>query len=383
METTADLSKLKTPALIAAVVGLMACVAGYITDRAQFAQSWLMGWNYWFFIASGSLGWLLIHHLAGGRWSYLLQRPLEAAARTIPLLLVLFIPILFSMRELYMWTHEEVVAHDPLIQHKLRYLNERGFQIRLMIYAMVWVGLTLSLSALSRRLDMDGEMGLARRMRAIAGPGLVLFVLSATFASFDWLMSLEPHWFSSIHGALYVVGQGLSTLLFMAMVLHGLSFRPPVQGEITAQQFHDIGNLSLAFILLWAYLNFGQFLIIWSGNLHEKTFWFLKRASGEWLIVSWILFVFHFVLPCFFLLIRDNKRRSTTLAGIALLVLAARYVDVYWQVAPAFRDSFVPHWLDLAAFVAVGGCFLHAFARGLGKVPFLGRDPRFASAVSR
>jgi hypothetical protein len=381
METTVDLSRLKKVALISAGVGLIACIAGYITDHAQFAQSWLMGWNYWFFIASGALGWLLIHHLAGGYWSYLLQRPLEAAARTIPLMMILFMPILFSMPELYSWSRAEVIAQDPLVQHKLPYLT--GFQMRFVMYAVVWSALIFALSTLSRRLDTYGEMKLVQRMRIMAGPGLVIFALSTTFASFDWLMSLEPHWFSSIYGALYLIWQGLSTLLFMAIVLHGLSSRPPVQGVITAQQFHDIGNLSFAFILLWAYLNFGQFLIIWSGNLHEKTFWFIKRSSGGWLMVSWVLCAFHFILPFFLLLIRNNKRRSGILAGVALLVLAVRYVDVYWQVAPTFRSSPTLHWLDLAALMTVGGFFLYAFAQGLGKVRFLAKDPRFATLVSR
>lgn len=379
-ETTVDCSKLKKPALIAAVVGLALSAVGYVTNHAQFAQSWLIGWNFWFLIASGSLGWLMIHHMVSGRWGFVIQRPLEAAARTIPFMLVLFVPVLLSMHELYEWTHEEAIAHDHLIQAKLPYLNAPGFMIRFGVYAVIWIFLAYRLSALSRKLDQGPDEAVVKKMRAIAAPGLVLYALAMSFASFDWMMSLEPHWFSSIYGALYMVAGGLSTLLFMILVLRRV---PPLRAVATAQQSHDLGNLTFAFTVLWAYMTFGQFLIIWSGNLYEETFWYLDRAAGGWLVVSWILFGFGFILPFFLLLIRNNKRQLNLLATIALGMIAVRYVDVYWQVAPTFRDHPAAlSWMDLAAWVGVGGTFLYLFARQLEKMKPLNQDHRFADFIA-
>lgn len=373
-----NLPTLKKVSRIAAVAGLALSAVGYFVNHAQFAESWLIGWNFWFFVASGSLGWLMIHHMVSGRWGYVIQRPLEAAAKTIPVMLVLFLPVFLSMHELYEWTHPEVIAHDHLVQKKLAYLNPTGFAIRFVIYAAVWIGLTWMLTGLSRKLDAGPDEAVVKRMRAISAPGLVAFALVTTFAAFDWMMSLEPHWFSSIYGALYMVWQGLTTLLVMALVANALAKSEPMKSVITPQQFHDIGNLTFAFTVLWAYMTFGQFLIIWSGNLYEETFWYLKRAKGGWLAVSWILFALHFVIPFFLLLVRNNKRRPALLAAIALPLLIVRYIDVYWQVAPTFRASPAQvSWMDLAAWVGIGGAFLYLFAAQLGKMPPFNRDPRF------
>lgn len=371
-------ARVKKPALIAAVAGLALCALGFVVDRAQFAESWLMGWNYWFFIASGSLGWLMIYHLVSGRWGYVIQRPLEAAARTIPVLLLLFLPVFLCMHELYEWTHEEVIANDHIVQKKLAYLNVPGFALRFVIYAVIWTGLALILTGLSRKLDDHPDAAVVKKLRAWSAPGLVLFGIATSFASFDWLMSLEPHWFSSIYGAQYMVWQGLTTLLFMVIVLRFLVQQDPLNRVVTPRQIHDLGNLTFAFTILWAYMAFGQFLIIWSGNLYEGTFWYMYRTEGGWQIVSWILFIGHFALPFLALLIRANKVRIGVLAGICLFLLVVRNADLYWQVAPTFRKTpFAVSWLDPAAWVGIGGLFVYLFASQLEKRPVLNRDPRF------
>lgn len=378
METTVDLKKLRNLALPAGVLGLCASAYGYMQNHDVFAVSWLMGWVFWFFITVGSLGWLMIFHLTSGRWGYVLQRPFEAASRLMPLMLLLFIPIVLNLHSLYEWTHPEVLATDKLVQIKAPYLNEQGFIIRLVVYFVVWIALAYSLSAISRKASSNGSEEAVRKMRVIAAPGLVLFGLTATFASFDWMMSLEPHWFSSIYGAIFMVASGLTTMLFMAMLANHLSQREPLKGVITAQQFHDIGNWCFAFTILWTYMNFAQFLIIWSGNLYEETFWYLYRSKGGWIQVSVLMAIFLFALPFLVLLFKSNKRDSSRLAKIAFFIFVARLLDVYWLIGPTFRKKALDlHWMDAAAFIGIGGIWLWFFALGLRKVPLLSGDARF------
>ncbi|HMP90732.1 MAG TPA: hypothetical protein PJ991_11055 [Kiritimatiellia bacterium] len=380
METHADLKKLKSIALPVGVIGLIASAIGFTQDRDAFSVAWLMGWNFWFYLSLGSLGWLMIYHLTSGRWGFVLQRPFEAAARLMPVMLILFIPILLCMHNLYEWTHEDVIATDAIVQHKLSYLNEKSFTIRLFVYFAVWTVLAYSLSGISRKAGSDGNADAVKKMRTIAAPGLVAFALAATFASFDWLMSLEPHWFSSIYGAVYMVAAGLSTMLFMAMLAYQLSKHEPMKGVITTQQFHDIGNWCFAFTILWTYMNFSQFIIIWSGNLYEETFWYLSRARNGWVGVSILMAVLLFAIPFVLMLFRNNKRNPRILASIAMVVFIARYLEVYWLTAPTFSTrghAASIHWMDVAAFLGIGGTWLWLFANGLKKAPLLSGDARF------
>lgn len=369
---------MRNVALPVGLAGLAACVYGFLHEREAFSVSWLMGWTFWFYITLGSLGWLMIYHLTSGRWGYVLQRPFEAAARLMPVMFLLFLPVVVNMHDLYEWTHEEVIANDKLVQHKQAYLNEQGFQTRLGIYFAIWSVLAYSLSSLSRRAKADGNPETVKRLRQISGGGIVVFGLAATFASFDWLMSLEPHWFSSIYGAIFMVASGLSTMLFMAMLAHHLSRREPLKNVITTQQFHDIGNWCFAFTILWTYMNFSQFIIIWSANLYEETFWYLYRSKGGWIEVSILMAVLLFALPFLLFLFKSNKRNSGRLAKIALVVFIARILEVYWLVGPTFRkEALAVHWLDAAAWAGIGGLWLWLFAGGLAKAPLLSGDARF------
>jgi len=378
MDTRVNLKTLKAVALPVGLVGLAASAFGFLQDRDTFAVSWLMGWTFWFYLSLGSLGWLMIYHLTSGRWGFVIQRPLEAAARLMPVMLVLFIPVVLCMHSLYEWTHADALAHDHLIQHKVSYLNEQGFITRLGIYFAIWTALAYIISGLSRRAGADGNPATVKRIRQFAAPGLVAFALAATFASFDWLMSLEPHWFSSIYGAVFMVASGLSTMLFMAMLMHVLSGRAPLKGVITTQQFHDIGNWCFAFTILWTYMNFSQFIIIWSGNLYEETFWYLDRTKGGWIEVSILMAVLLFALPFLTMLFKGNKRNSGRLAILAGLLFLARYLEVYWLVGPTFRkEAAALHWMDAAAWAGIGGVWLFLFALGLGKVNLLSGDARF------
>lgn len=378
METHVQLKKLKAVALPVGLAGLAACAYGFLNDRAAFSVSWLMGWTFWFYITLGSLGWLMIYHLTSGRWGFVLQRPFEAAARLMPLMMILFIPVIIGLHDLYEWTHEDVIAKDHLVQHKLAYLNPNGFIARFVVYFVIWIVLAYALSSLSRRPDANGNPAAVKRLRQISGIGIVLFGMAATFASFDWLMSLEPHWFSTIFGAIYMVAAGLTTMLFMAVLMNQLAKREPLKNVITAQQFHDIGNWCFAFTILWTYMNFSQFIIIWSANLYEETFWYLYRSKGGWIEVSILMALLLFAIPFLLLLFKSNKRNAGRLAAIALMVLVARVLEIYWLVGPTFRKAaYKLHWLDAAALAGIGGIWLFLFALSLSKVPLLSGDARF------
>lgn len=373
-------------ALVVGLLGSAATGAGFfLVERSQFFQSYLIAFLYVLAFAGGSLGLLMIHHLAGGRWSFCLQRPLEAATRTFPLLLVLFVPILFGMDELYAWVNPSA-HHDHVLEHVMHakgvYLNVTGFYARAAIYFAIWIGLSALLSAWSRQQDLDAARAgaLDLRMRKLSGIGLVIFGLATTFASFDWVMSIEPKWYSTIFGALFMVGQGLATLCLMAFTARGLSRDATYGRVVTPQQFHDIGNLMFAFTILWAYMSIGQYIIIWSGNLPEEIEYYLNRSEGGWPWVSIGLSLFHFALPFFLLLLKANKKRSNVLVRIAAWILVMRLVDFVWNVTPVFRrENAYLHALDIVAPLGLFGLWLYFYLGQLLSRPLLPQhDPRFA-----
>jgi len=368
-------------ALLAGGVAAVISLGMLFFGRGQFLQSYLLAYTFWLGVSAGSLGLLLLTHLVVARWALVSQRILEAAAGTLPAMAILFIPIVLGRHDLYEWTHVETVRNDPILSQKVLYLNVPFFLARAALYFGLWILMARLLTRWSRQLDETGDPALGLRMRKLSGIGLVLYGLTVTFAAFDWLMSLEPHWFSTIYGALFMVGQGLSTLAFTAIALHWLAGEGTLHGRVGPQQFHDVGNLMFAFVILWTYMSFGQFLIIWSGNLYEETFWFLDRRYGGWLWVSIFLFLGNFLLPFLLLLMKSNKRRPRILSGIALWVLATRLVDIHWQIAPSFHEQLHVSLLDLALPVAIGGLWIALFLKNLTAASlFPSRDPRVAVA---
>lgn len=379
------IKKMQRPALAAAVIGLAATGAGFfVVGREQFFQSYLMGFLNILAFACGSLGFLLLHHLVVARWGLVIQRPLEAATRTFPLLVVLFIPVLLGMNELYSWTRPEA-AHDHVLLKKAAWLNVPGFYVRSGIYFVLWIGLSYFLSHWSRRQDLHPELAqkLQLRMRKLSGIGLVIFGLAITFASFDWIMSIEPKWYSSIFGSLVMVSQGISALCLMAIVVHRLRGTSPHDHLATPQQFHDLGNFMFAFTILWTYMSAGQYIIIWSGNLPEEVEYFIHRAQGGWDFVALAVAVFLFAVPFLVMLFKNNKKRSAVLAGLAIYLLLVRPLDLLWMVTPSFRHHFLVHWLDIAALVGLTGLWLLVFLRELAARPLVPQnDPRFTAMLS-
>lgn len=366
--------------LAVGVVALAACGAGWIWSPDQFFRSYLVAYLFWSGIALGCLPILMLQYITGGMWGAVLRRVLESGTRTIPVMAVLFLPIVFGLHHLYEWTHADVVAHDRILQLKASYLNVPFFLGRAALYFVVWIGVMMLLNRWSSAQDENDDPQLGKRLHYMSRAGLLLYALTMTFASIDWAMSLEPHWYSTIYGILFIGGQVLSAFAFVIPVTAWLADRAPLSEIISADVFHDFGKLLLGFIMLWAYFALSQFLITWSGNLPEEIPWYLRRTAGGWQIVSIILILFHFMLPFLILLSRDIKRNPKRLAVVALGLIVLRFVDVFWLITPAFSpDAITFHWMDPLAAIGLGGLWLYFFVGQLKGRPLLPvNDPAFA-----
>jgi hypothetical protein len=378
-ELIPDLRHLQRPLLIAGAVGLGVSALGGLFNPAQFFQSYLMAYMLCLGTTLGCLALGMVHQLSGGAWGVVLRRPIGGAVRVLPVLTALFLPILFGMSRLYIWTHADAVAADEVLRHKHLYLNVPFFILRAAIYFLVWNGLSYFLNAWSLEQDRTGDPRIAGRMQRLSAGGLVAYGLTITFASFDWLMSISPDWYSTIYGMLIIGGQGLSALAFLIVVVAWLSRRPPLDRIIRPEHFHDAGNLTLAFVMLWAYFSFSQYLIIWAGDLPPEIAWYQHRLQTGWRAVGVALVLFHFAVPFLVLLSRRVKREPTTLARLAVWILAARLVDLFWLIAPDFhRNGIHVSWLDVLLPVSLASIWLAAFVwqlRGRAILPV--HDPEF------
>jgi len=359
-------------ALGVGVAGLALCAVGFAAGREQFFKSYLLAYVFWVGVSLGSLALMMVGHLSGGAWAVVIRRVNEASSRVLPFMAILFIPIALGVHELYTWSNPEIVAHDAVLQHKAPYLNVPFFLARTALYFILWSSLAFLISKLS--LDQErGEHGQALKMQRLSGGGLVVYALTVLFMSVDWIMSLDPHWFSTIYGILFMGGQGLSALAFTIAVVVLLSRIEPMSRVIAPAHLHDLGKLMLAFVMLWAYFSFSQFLIIWSANLPEEIPWYLKRMGGGWAYVGLGLIFLHFALPFVLLLSRDLKRNGRTLILVAVAVIVMRLVDLFWLIGPIGHDPAEAghyagqpavmhlHWLDGVAPIAIGGIWLALF----------------------
>jgi hypothetical protein len=318
---------------------------------------------------------VMLQHLTSGFWGIMIRRPAEAATRTLPLLAVLFLPIAFGgFRHLYMrWTDPAEVQKAPLSQFQQSYLTEHGFWIRAAIYFAVWLGLMAAFNTWSRRQDVDKEdRALRRKLKMLAGPGIILYVFGITFAAIDWVMSITPHWASTIYGFLYVAGQLISSMALMIITIILLARSGTFAGVLKTRYLHDCGKLLFAFLLLWAYFDFSQLLIIWSGNQPEEISFFLSRYYGFWGAVSIFIVVFHFFLPFFVLLSQSLKRNPRLMIYVAGWMILMRVVDLLWLTHPDLpfaKNGIGP--LDIVMPIALMGIWLAFFAWQLKREPLL------------
>ena len=363
--------------------------------RETALRAWLLGFMFACGLGAGGLGILHLQYLTGGAWGVVIRRVVEACSRTLfPVLPILFIPIGVAVftHNLYEWTHLE---NDPVIQHRGWYLTPGGFVGRAFVYFLIWYIMQNLLNKWSAAQDNSADYEESARWlgtaTAFSGPSMIIFVLVVSFATIDWTMTLDPHWFSTIWGFLYVAGWALSAFSFSVVILAHLSDKAPLNRILGKRHFHDIGKLMLALVMVWAYFNFSQFLIIWSGNIPEETVWFLPRMSNGWGWVGAILILFHFAFPFIILLSRDLKRDAKWLALMAIFILVMRLVDVFYHIAPS--PSAIPgaHGLPhLDAFwilyllgpLGVGGIWLWAFFGELAKRPLVPvKDPFLENAI--
>jgi len=383
---TAQIGRWQRTSLLVGAAGVLVGIVAFLVDREQFLRSYLFAYLYWTGMGLGCLAILLMHHVVGGKWGMLIRRLCEAGARTLPFMALLLIPILLGITTLYLWARPEAV-HDANIQSKAAYLNVPFFIGRTVFYFAVWFLYSYLLSKWSAAQDRAGldhlsNERLIAKMRALSAPGLVVFTLTTTFAFIDWIMSLEPHWFSTVYGAMFMIGEMLESFAFVIALLIILSKMSPLKEYTTRQHIHDLGNLMFAFMVLWAYLSFSQFLIIWAGNLPEEIPWYISRLRGDWGWVALTIVIFHFAVPFALLLFRGVKRREDRLFRVCLLMILIRLVDVYWITEPAFYGQHLRvHWMDFMTPLAVGGLWLAVFFWRLNSRPLVPvGDPRLQGA---
>lgn len=376
----AMLVSLRNRALVVGVIGAILTVIGAFVNFDEFLRGYLIAYIWVMGLSLGCMALLMTGHMSGGNWWMISRRIYEAGVRVIPMLAVLFLPILLGAGHLYEWMHIDP-STDKVMAEKAWWLTTSGWHIRAVIYLVLWVVVGYLLTSLSAKQDVDASPAIWKRLKVISGIGLLVWAFSLTGAAVDWGMSLDPHWYSTIYGMLFMIGEALSAMAFSIMILSALQKYSPMTEVVRPDRLHDLGKLLLAFTMVWAYFSFSQWLIIWMGNLPEEISWYLHRIKNGWGYVALLLVFGQFALPFAMLLSRNLKRQARRLVPVALLVILMRAVDLYWYVVPnpgATPGAEVPHltihWVYITALVALGGLWLAAFAAYLNTRPLLVRN---------
>jgi MFS family permease len=383
-EFSATMQKRSRWALGLGVICLALCVIGWIISPREFFIGYLFAVLVWLGLALGCMAFLMIHYLTGGKWGWPVRRFFEGAAGTLPLLALLFVPVFFGFHELYPWAREAQVAANKVLEHKHAYQNAPMFIVRAAICFGIWIVMGQLFNRWSYQQDATRDPTPMKKLRTLSGPGLVIYPVTITFAYVDWIMSLEANWYSTMFPILICIGQMLSGLAFVIILLDWIGPRSALAEIISKENFHHLGSLLLAITMMWAYLAFGQLIVIWSGDLPHEIVWYLHRIAGGWRWVIAFLVLFHFFGPFFLLLSRQTKRSPRALTSIAVVMVIAHMVDVWWMITP----SFYPHgvhvsWLNFAALFGTGGLWFSYFCYRLDRrslVPL--NDPRFAVALA-
>jgi hypothetical protein len=371
--------------VVGLIFSVVAAVGAFVRPE-EFFRAYLLGFVAWLGVALGSMAILMLRHLTKGAWGMVIRRILGAAMRTVPLMALLFVPIAFGIPKLYVWARPLDSIPDKHLQDHLQeitrnYLSVHGFLIRAAIYFIIWGTLAFFLTKWSAEQDHPPVRDNSSRFKALSGPGLILYALTISFAAIDWVMSIDPSWVSTIYGLSFLIGQVLSALCF-AVVVERILFRyKPMSELLKPEQVHDHGKFMMAFVMVWAYFGFSQWLIIWAGNLPEEITWYMRRLNGGWGSVGLFLVIFHFAVPFVFLLSRSFKRDVTRLVWLAVWLLLMRYVDLFWMVEPNFSKTLSVTWADVVVPVAMGGLWLAYFFRNLNSMPLVPVYDVFAHEV--
>jgi hypothetical protein len=387
----ASVDRLQRAGMFAGGVAALMAVYGLTKSPADFYHSYIFSYMLILGLTVGSLGLLMLQHLTGGIWGMVIRRPLEAASRNLWLMLILFAPIVMGMKYLYSgndsetgWLNAPKEGEHALTSWQQGYLTQGGFLARAVLYFAIWIALMLVFNNWSKQQDQesDGE-GLKQKLKKLAAPGVILYILAMTFAAIDWVMSLSPRWASTIYGFLFVAGQAIAAMGLMIAVIVLLAGSEPFQGIIKKRHLHDLAKLLFAFNMLWAYFAFSQLLIIWSGNLPEEITFYRSRLNGQWGVVAVIVLLFSFAIPFLLLLSRDVKRTASVVSKIAVWMIFMRLVDLYWMTRPEFTSRALPTWLDIVVPVALIGLWLGFFAMNLKQRPLLPvGDPNLSEVLA-
>jgi len=368
---------------VAAVIGIATSLVLRGNDEKQFFYSWLVAFLYFMSVGLGALFFVLIQYATKSGWGIVVRRLAENTAAALTVMVLAFIPVCLGLTRLYSWTD---AAHlDAILQGKTWWLNSSRFLVFGLIYFGVWAFLAWWFRSGSVKQDETGDTDLTRRRVKWAGPGIILFALTTTLASFDWAMSLEPHWYSTIFGVYYFSGSLVGVFAFLSLVVIGLRRAGCLEGFVTTEHLHDLGKLLYAFIVFWAYIGFSQFFLIWYANIPEETEWYLERLAHGWKPVTVFLAVFHFALPFFLLMSRHVKRKSLTLGLASAWMLVMHFIDLHWLVMPSFEEKggFGFAVLDVTTMLGVGGLFLAAFGFFLTRAKLVpAKDPRLIESIT-
>ncbi|HYM59349.1 MAG TPA: hypothetical protein VEZ11_00500 [Thermoanaerobaculia bacterium] len=359
------IGRFQKPTLITGIAFALISLIGLLFDAPSFYRSWLPSWLFWLQINAGCLAILFLQYISGGQWGIVIRRPLGAAARSMPVLALLFIPLLASVwlrsGAVYPWADPAVAGADAVMIQKARYLNPTFWTLRALFFFLCWIVWAWRVKAVSRAFEASKDPYLELSRRKWSSTGLLMIVMTLTFCSVDWLMSVEPKWFSTMFGISFTIGCGLSALAFVTLIMARLSTTKAVADVVKPSHLRDLGNLMLAFTMLWAYTAFSEFLLVWYANIKEEIPYFIKREHGGWGVIAASLVLFHFFLPFFMLLMRSIKDRPRTIAIVSAIVLVMRYVNLYWLAAPAFHPEFHYSWMSLTSLIGIGGLWLWFF----------------------
>jgi hypothetical protein len=361
--------------IVGVVFGLVALILAFLQPQ-QFFRAYLLGFMCWLGVALGSMAILMIRHLTGGGWGMVIRRILGAAMRTVPVLALLFIPVILGIRKLYIWAQPlDQIADKHLREHleniTKSYLTTSGFILRAVFYFAIWNLLSFLLSKWSKETDLPGAPDHTARFKAVAGPGLILYGFTISFAAIDWVMSLDPSWISTIFGLVILIGEVLSAMCFAVVVERILFDYKPMSEMLQPDFVHDHGKWMLTFIMVWAYFNYSQWLIIWAGNLPGEITYYMRRLNGGWGYLGLFIVIFHFAIPFGTLLSRPFKRNIRKLVWLAAWLMLMRYLDLFWIIEPNFSKTFTVTVADIVVPIAIGGFWLAYFFRNLGALPLL------------
>jgi hypothetical protein len=351
-----------------AAVSALACAAGSLLDARQFYFSYLTAWLFGISLGVGALFWIMLHYLSGARWSIAVRRQWENIAVSVVPLALLFVPILLGLKYLYEWAEPVSPGAVDTLAHKRAYLNTPRFAIFAVVFLAGWCWMAYRLRHWSVKQDLTGDPEFSSLPRWHSATGMIFLALSTTFAVFDWIMSLEPHWTSTMFGVYFWAGSIVGSLALLIVVVTLLRWARFLRHTVSAEHLHDLGKLLFAFVIFWAYIAFCQYFLIWYANVSEETPWYLHRLAGSWRWFALALPIGHFVVPFLILLPRDTKRQPLVLGLVAGWVLAFHNIDLYWQVMPVLhREGAQPHWLDIVALIFMSAVIAGAVLYGLTR----------------